>query len=74
MGLSSWLSVIIAPVIFLTVSTGIAGMNDLKRVGRVAGKAFAYFLIFSTIALIVGMVVSHIVQPGAGMHESANAG
>jgi aerobic C4-dicarboxylate transport protein len=59
---------IIAPVIFLTVATGIAAMSDLKKVGRVAGKAMLYFLIFSTLALIVGMIVSHIVQPGAGMH------
>ncbi|KAG4080821.1 hypothetical protein HA402_009992 [Bradysia odoriphaga] len=58
---------IIAPVIFLTVSTGIAAMSDLKKVGRVAGKAMLYFLVFSTLALIVGMVVSHIVQPGAGL-------
>ncbi|ANN67745.1 dicarboxylate/amino acid:cation symporter [Bordetella bronchialis] len=67
-GFIKLVKLIIAPVIFLTVSTGIAGMNDLKRVGRVAGKAFIYFLVFSTIALIVGMVVSHVVQPGAGMH------
>jgi aerobic C4-dicarboxylate transport protein len=67
-GFIKLVKLIIAPVIFLTVSTGIAGMNDLKRVGRVAGKALAYFLIFSTIALIVGMLVSHLVQPGAGMH------
>ncbi|CAM3454240.1 dicarboxylate/amino acid:cation symporter [Bordetella sputigena] len=67
-GFIKLVKLIIAPVIFLTVSTGIAGMNDLKRVGRVAGKAFAYFLVFSTIALIVGMLVSHVVQPGAGMH------
>jgi len=59
---------IIAPVIFLTVATGIAGMSDLKKVGRVAGKAMLYFLVFSTLALIVGMIVSHVVQPGAGMH------
>lgn len=59
---------IIAPVIFLTVATGIAAMSDLKKVGRVAGKAMLYFLIFSALALIVGMIVSHIVQPGAGMH------
>lgn len=59
---------IIAPVIFLTVATGIAAMSDLKKVGRVAGKAMLYFLVFSTLALIVGMIVSHIVQPGAGMH------
>ncbi|OZI19447.1 C4-dicarboxylate transporter DctA [Bordetella genomosp. 9] len=67
-GFIKLVKLIIAPVIFLTVSTGIAGMNDLKRVGRVAGKAFIYFLVFSTIALIVGILVSHLVQPGAGMH------
>ena len=59
---------IIAPVIFLTVATGIAGMSDLKKVGRVAGKAMIYFLTFSTLALAVGMVVANLVQPGAGMH------
>ncbi|OLP54425.1 C4-dicarboxylate transporter DctA [Rhizobium rhizosphaerae] len=59
---------IIAPVIFLTVTTGIAGMNDMKKVGRVAGKAMLYFLCFSTLALAVGMLVSNVVQPGAGMH------
>ena len=59
---------IIAPVIFLTIVTGIAGMRGLGDVGRVAGKAFAYFLCFSTIALIVGLVVANVVQPGAGMN------
>ena len=59
---------IIAPVIFLTVATGIAGMSDLKKVGRVAGKAMLYFLTFSTLALIIGMVVANVVQPGAGMN------
>jgi aerobic C4-dicarboxylate transport protein len=59
---------IIAPVIFLTVATGIAGMSDLKKVGRVAGKAMLYFLTFSTLALAVGMVVANVMQPGAGMH------
>jgi aerobic C4-dicarboxylate transport protein len=59
---------IIAPVIFLTVATGIAGMSDLKKVGRVAGKAMLYFLVFSTLALAVGLLVSNFVQPGAGMH------
>lgn len=59
---------IIAPVIFLTVATGIAGMNDMKKVGRVAGKAMIYFLTFSTLALIVGLVVANIVKPGAGMN------
>ncbi|NTJ44475.1 dicarboxylate/amino acid:cation symporter [Agrobacterium larrymoorei] len=59
---------IIAPVIFLTVATGIAGMNDMKKVGRVAGKAMIYFLTFSTLALLVGMIVANVVQPGAGMN------
>jgi aerobic C4-dicarboxylate transport protein len=59
---------IIAPVIFLTVATGIAGMADLQKVGRVAGKAMIYFLVFSTLALAVGLLVSNVIQPGAGMH------
>lgn len=67
-GFIKLVKMIIAPVIFLTVATGIAAMSDLKKVGRVAGKAMLYFLVFSTLALIVGMAVSHIVQPGAGMH------
>jgi len=67
-GFIKLVKMIIAPVIFLTVVTGIAGMSDMKKVGRVAAKAMLYFLTFSTLALIVGMVVSHIVQPGAGMN------
>ncbi|WP_380787615.1 dicarboxylate/amino acid:cation symporter [Sphingomonas sp. R86521] len=59
---------IIAPVIFLTLVTGIAGMKELGSVGRVAGKAFAYFLFFSTMALIVGLIVANVIQPGAGMN------
>ncbi len=67
-GFIKLVKMIIAPVIFLTVSTGIAGMNDLKKVGRVAGKAFLYFFFFSTLALILGIIVSYIVQPGAGLN------
>ncbi|RUT81293.1 MULTISPECIES: dicarboxylate/amino acid:cation symporter [unclassified Mesorhizobium] len=59
---------IIAPVIFLTVTTGIAGMSDLQKVGRVAGKAMLYFVTFSTLALIIGLVVANVVQPGAGFN------
>ena len=58
---------IIAPVIFLTVATGIAGMSDMGKVGSVAGKAFAYFLFFSTLALIIGLAVANIVRPGDGL-------
>lgn len=59
---------IIAPVIFLTIVTGIAGMGKVHEVGRVAGKAFAYFLAVSTLALVVGLVVANVVKPGAGMN------
>lgn len=59
---------IIGPVIFLTIVTGIAGMTHLRTVGRVFVKAMAYFLFFSTLALVVGLLVAHVVQPGAGMH------
>jgi len=59
---------IIAPVIFLTVVTGIAGMRDLAKVGGVAAKAFAYFITVSSFALVVGLTVANVLQPGAGMH------
>ncbi|MCS6622562.1 dicarboxylate/amino acid:cation symporter [Roseibacterium beibuensis] len=68
---------IIAPVIFLTIATGIAGMRDLGKVGRVAAKAFGYFLFFSTLALIVGLVIANVVQPGRGLNidpATLNAG
>ncbi len=67
-GFIKLVKMIIAPVIFLTLVTGIAGMRELASVGRVAGKAFAYFLFFSTLALIVGLIVANLVQPGAGMN------
>lgn len=59
---------IIAPVIFLTVVSGIAGMTNLEKVGRVGAKALLYFVCFSTLALIVGLVVANVLHPGAGMH------
>ncbi|PWR24660.1 dicarboxylate/amino acid:cation symporter [Zavarzinia aquatilis] len=59
---------IIAPVIFLTVVTGIAGSDNLAKVGRVGAKAFIYFLIFSTLALVLGLIVANVVQPGTGLH------
>jgi aerobic C4-dicarboxylate transport protein len=67
-GFVKLVKMIISPVIFLTLVTGIAGMKELATVGRVAGKAFVYFLFFSTLALIVGLIVANVVQPGAGMH------
>ena len=59
---------VIAPVIFLTIVTGIAGMRDLASFGRVAAKAFGYFLFFSTLALVVGLIVGNLVRPGAGLN------
>ena len=67
-GFVKLVKMIIAPVIFLTVTTGIAGLSDLKKVGRVAGTAFAYFLTFSTLALIVGLIVGNLLQPGSGLN------
>ena len=59
---------IITPVIFLTVVTGIAGMADLKAFGRVGAKAMAYFLTLSTLALAIGLIVANLVRPGAGLN------
>lgn len=64
----SLVKMIIAPVIFITVSAGLASMNNMKTVGRVTGKAFIYFLTFSTLALIIGMIVANVVHPGGGMN------
>ncbi|WP_341208337.1 cation:dicarboxylase symporter family transporter, partial [uncultured Sphingomonas sp.] len=67
-GFIKLVKMVIAPVIFLTLVSGIAGLRELSAVGRVAGKAFGYFLFFSTLALIVGLIVANVVQPGAGMN------
>ena len=62
----------IAPVIFCTVVTGIAGMDDMKKVGKTGLYALAYFEVVSTVALIVGLVMVNVVQPGAGMHVDSH--
>ncbi len=67
-GFIQLIKMIIAPVIFITVTLGIASMNDMKKVGRVAGKSFIYFLTFSTLALVIGLIVSNLLQPGSGLH------
>lgn len=59
---------VIAPIIFCTVVSGIAGMQNMKSVGKTGGYALLYFEIVSTIALIIGLVVVNVVKPGAGMH------
>jgi aerobic C4-dicarboxylate transport protein len=62
------ISMIITLIIFCTVVTGIAGMEDMKKVGRVGGKALLYFEIVSTLALLIGMVVGNLVRPGSGFN------
>jgi aerobic C4-dicarboxylate transport protein len=64
---------ITAPVIFLTVVLGIAGMRDMRRVGRVGGKAFLYFEVVTTVALAIGLVVVNVTRPGAGVDAAALA-
>ncbi|MHB8215752.1 MAG: dicarboxylate/amino acid:cation symporter [Candidatus Sulfotelmatobacter sp.] len=64
------ITMIITILIFCTVVTGIAGMQDLKKVGRVGGKALLYFEIVSTIALGIGLIVGNVVHPGSGFNVS----
>jgi aerobic C4-dicarboxylate transport protein len=67
-GFIKLIKMIIAPIIFCTVVVGIAGMEDMKRVGKTGGYALLYFEVVSTIALIVGLVVVNVLRPGEGMH------
>ncbi|MBE5201234.1 dicarboxylate/amino acid:cation symporter [Pectobacterium sp. FL60-S17] len=67
-GFVKLIKMIIAPVIFCTVVTGIAGMESMKSVGRTGAVALLYFEVVSTIALIIGLVVVNVVQPGVGMN------
>lgn len=62
------ITMIISLIIFCTVVTGIAGMQDMKKVGRVGGKALVYFEIVSTMALLIGLVVGNLVRPGSGFN------
>jgi len=70
-GFIKLIKMIIAPVIFCTVVVGIAGMEDMKKVGKTGGLALLYFEVVSSIALIVGLTIVNTVQPGAGMHIDA---
>jgi aerobic C4-dicarboxylate transport protein len=62
------ITMVITLVIFCTVVSGIAGMQDLKKVGRVGGKALVYFECISTLALLIGLIVGNVVRPGAGFN------
>ncbi|WP_323521580.1 C4-dicarboxylate transporter DctA [Mucilaginibacter sp. 10B2] len=61
----SLITMLIAPIIFFTIVLGIAGMSDMKKVGRVGGKALLYFEIVTTLALVIGVTVANIIKPGA---------
>ncbi len=72
-GFIALIKMIIAPVVFVTVAAGIAHMGDLKKFGRVGIKALIYFEVVSTLALIIGLAVGNLVQPGAGFDGAASA-
>jgi aerobic C4-dicarboxylate transport protein len=72
-GFIKLIKMLIAPIIFCTVVHGIASMEDMKKVGRVGLKALIYFEVVTTLALIVGLLVINIVQPGSGMNVDARA-
>jgi aerobic C4-dicarboxylate transport protein len=72
-GFIKLIKMLIAPIIFCTVVTGIAGMEDMKQVGKTGGLALLYFEVVSSLALIVGLVIVNVVQPGAGMHVDPKA-
>ncbi|WP_333610906.1 dicarboxylate/amino acid:cation symporter [Brevundimonas bullata] len=67
-GFIKLIKMIVPPVIFLTVVTGISGMTEMVALGRVAGRAFAYFLFFSSLALVLGLVAANVIQPGRGLN------
>jgi aerobic C4-dicarboxylate transport protein len=69
-GFIKLIKMIIAPVIFCTVVAGIAGMQDMKKVGRVGGKALLYFEVVSTFALAIGLIVANVVRPGDGFNAN----
>ncbi|MBO9643548.1 MAG: cation:dicarboxylase symporter family transporter, partial [Pseudacidovorax sp.] len=67
-GFIKLIKMIIAPIIFCTVVVGIAGMEDMKKVGKTGGYALLYFEIMSTVALIIGLIIVNVVKPGVGMN------
>jgi aerobic C4-dicarboxylate transport protein len=64
---------IIAPIIFVTVVVGIAKLSDAKEVGRIGLKAIIYFEVMTTLAMIVGLIVGHVVRPGAGLNIAVSS-
>src|SRR5213079_3671791 len=72
-GFIKLIKMLIAPIIFCTVVHGIASMEDMKKVGRVGLKALIYFEVVTTLALIVGLIVINVLQPGVGMNVDPKA-
>jgi aerobic C4-dicarboxylate transport protein len=64
------INMLIAPIIFLTIVLGIANMGDMKKVGRVGGKALLYFELITTFALLIGLIVANIIKPGNGFEST----
>ncbi len=58
---------VIAPIIFFTIIAGVAGAGDMRKAGRIGGKALLYFEVVTTLALVVGMIVANVIKPGAGV-------
>src|SRR3954453_11815515 len=69
-GFIKLIKMIIAPIIFCTVVIGIAGMEDMKKVGKTGGLALLYFEVVSSVALLIGLVLVNLLQPGAGMNAN----
>lgn len=67
-GFIKLIKMIIGPIIFCTVVSGITSMHDVKQVGRVGGKALLYFEVVSTIALLIGILAAHLLHPGVGFN------
>src|SRR6201989_2458660 len=72
-GFVKLIRMVIAPIIFCTVVSGISHISEVKKVGRVAVKALVYFEIVSTFALALGLIVANVVRPGAGFQGQSNA-
>src|SRR5690349_9575133 len=70
-GFIKLIKMMIAPIIFCTIVTGIAGMQNTKKVGRVGIKAILYFEVVTTLSLIIGLLVINVLKPGAGMNVDA---
>ena len=71
-GFIKLVKMLIGPVIFCTITTGMAGMQDLKKVGTVGVKSLIYFEVLTTVALVIGLVAINLLQPGVGMNIDAS--